>query len=69
MQNILVISLGGAPQVMTETLWALAADPARAEDKRFAPDEVHVLTAAAGAAAFSGDRPNRPHRTAAVHRR
>lgn len=48
MKNILVISLGGAPQVVTETLWALAADPARAEDERFVPDEVHVLTTAVG---------------------
>ena len=48
MKNVLVISLGGAPQVVTETLWALIADPARAEDERFVPDEVHVLTTSAG---------------------
>ena len=43
-----MISLGGAPQVVTETLWALVADPGRAEAERFVPDEVHVLTTAAG---------------------
>ena len=48
MKNILVITLGGAPQVVTETLWALVADPARPETERFVPDEVHVLTTAAG---------------------
>lgn len=37
-----------APVVVTETLWALVADPARAKDERFVPDEVHVLTTAAG---------------------
>ena len=43
-----MITLGGAPQVVTETLWALVADPARPETERFVPDEVHVLTTAAG---------------------
>ena len=34
--------------MVTETLWALVADPGRAEAERFVPDEVHVLTTAAG---------------------
>ena len=48
MRNILVISLGAAPQVATETLWALAIDPERPAAERFVPDEMFVVTTAAG---------------------
>ena len=48
MKNILIISLGGAPQVATETLWALAVDPARSAEERFVPDEMFVLTTSGG---------------------
>ena len=48
MKNILVMSLGGAPQIATETLWALVADPTVSEERRFQPDEMHVLTTTVG---------------------
>lgn len=44
MQNILFLVTGMTPQIITETVWALACDPALADDERFVPDEIWVLT-------------------------
>lgn len=48
MKHILVASLGGAPQVITEALWALMnperlIDPAHRGRASVAPEEVHIL--------------------------
>ena len=48
MKHILVASLGGAPQVITETLWAMMNpdrlfDPAHRDRKPVAPEEIHIL--------------------------
>lgn len=42
MKNILFLVTGMTPQIITETVWALACDPNK-QDK-WIPDEVHVLT-------------------------
>lgn len=41
-KNILFLVTGMTPQIITETIWALACDPNR-EDK-WVPDEVHVMS-------------------------
>jgi CRISPR-associated protein (TIGR02584 family) len=50
MRNVLLVSLGQTPQVVTETLWALAADPRVSEERRFVPDELHLVTTCLGLA-------------------
>lgn len=42
MRNILFLVTGMTPQVITETVWALACDPELA--KPWIPDEIHVLS-------------------------
>lgn len=44
MRNILFLVTGMTPQIITETVWALACDPKLADDERWIPDEIHVLT-------------------------
>ena len=41
-KNILFLVTGMTPQIITETLWALACDPKRAD--KWIPDEVHVMS-------------------------
>ena len=43
MRNVLIISTGATPQVVTETIWALARQP-----RPFIPDELILATTAAG---------------------
>ena len=43
-RNILLAVTGMSPQVVTETLWALATD----KDEPFIPDAIHILTTAKG---------------------
>lgn len=45
-RNILFLVTGMTPQIITETLWALACDPKR--ETPWIPDEIHVLTTADG---------------------
>ncbi|WP_072281735.1 CRISPR-associated ring nuclease Csm6 [Rappaport israeli] len=45
-RNILFLVTGMTPQIITETLWALACDPDR--ETPWIPDEIHVLTTADG---------------------
>jgi CRISPR-associated protein (TIGR02584 family) len=47
-RRILLAVTGLSPQVVTETLYALAVKPAR-DEERFVPTEVHLLTTAQGA--------------------
>ena len=44
MRHILLSIVGGTPQVVTETLWAIA------RDGRLWPDQIHVITTTVGAA-------------------
>lgn len=46
-QNILLCVSGLTPQIVTETLYALAIDAP--EQRRFIPDEIHLITTAEGA--------------------
>ncbi|MCP5175174.1 MAG: TIGR02584 family CRISPR-associated protein [Moraxellaceae bacterium] len=46
MKNILFLVTGMTPQIITETLWALACDPEN-EDK-WIPDEIHVMSTEQG---------------------
>lgn len=46
MKNILFLVTGMTPQIITETLWALACDPDR--DESWLPDEIHVLSTESG---------------------
>lgn len=54
---VLVATLGLAPQVLTETLYALAM---RAED-RFVPEEIHIITTLPGRARAMADLLDGPH--------
>lgn len=42
MKNILFLVTGMTPQIITETIWALACNPEN--DEQWIPDEVHVLS-------------------------
>lgn len=42
MKNVLFLVTGMTPQIITETVWALACDPELAEP--WVPDEIHVLS-------------------------
>lgn len=42
MKNILFLVTGMTPQIITETVWALACDPNN--DKKWIPDEIYVLS-------------------------
>lgn len=42
MKNVLFLVTGMTPQIITETVWALACDPAL--DTPWVPDEIHVLS-------------------------
>lgn len=44
MTKILFLVTGMTPQIITETIWALACDPELPHQERFIPDEVHVLS-------------------------
>lgn len=46
MKNVLFLVTGMTPQIITETIWALACDPELAEP--WVPDEIHVLSTASG---------------------
>ena len=46
MTNILFLVTGMTPQIITETLWALACDPDN--DTKWIPDEIHVLSTDGG---------------------
>lgn len=46
MKNVLFLVTGMTPQIITETVWALACDPELAEP--WVPDEIHVLSTASG---------------------
>ena len=41
-RNVLFLVTGMTPQIITETIWALACDPTN--DEQWIPDEVHVLS-------------------------
>lgn len=41
-KNILFLVTGMTPQIITETVWALACDPAN--DARWIPDEIHAMS-------------------------
>lgn len=41
-KNILLLVTGGTPQIITETIWALACDPQNNE--QWVPDEVHIIS-------------------------
>lgn len=41
-KNILLLVTGGTPQIITETIWALACDPQNNE--QWIPDEVHIIS-------------------------
>ena len=41
-KNILLVVTGMTPQIITETVWALACDPLN--DAPWVPDEIHVLS-------------------------
>ena len=41
-KNILLLVTGGTPQIITETIWALACDPQHNE--QWVPDEVHIIS-------------------------
>lgn len=41
-KNVLFLVTGMTPQIITETVWALACDPHN--DHRWLPDEIHVLS-------------------------
>lgn len=44
MIKILFLVTGMTPQIITETIWALACDPELSHQERFIPDEIHVLS-------------------------
>ena len=44
MTKILFLVTGMTPQIITETIWALACDPELPHQERFIPDEIHVLS-------------------------
>lgn len=46
MKNVLFLVTGMTPQIITETVWALACDPAL--DTPWVPDEIHVLSTESG---------------------
>lgn len=46
MKNILFLVTGISPQIITETIWALACNPKR--KVQWIPDEVYVLTTQIG---------------------
>lgn len=46
MKNILFFVAGMTPQIITETVWALACDPNN--DKKWTPDEIYVLSTEGG---------------------
>lgn len=46
MKNILFLVTGMTPQIITETVWALACDPSRQE--KWLPDEIYVLSTEQG---------------------
>ena len=46
MKNILFLVTGMTPQIITETLWALACDPENEE--KWIPDEIHVMSTEQG---------------------
>lgn len=48
-RRILLLVTGRTPQVVTETLYALAARPGLDGDPAFIPTEVHLITTAEGA--------------------
>lgn len=41
-KNILFLVTGGTPQIITETIWALACD--KHNDEKWIPDEIHVMS-------------------------
>ncbi len=41
-KNVLFLVTGMTPQIITETVWALACDPNNEE--KWIPDEIHVLS-------------------------
>ncbi|MFY9180149.1 MAG: CRISPR-associated ring nuclease Csm6 [Venatoribacter sp.] len=43
-KNVLFLVTGMTPQIITETIWALACDPSLDEGSQWVPDEVHVLS-------------------------
>ena len=45
-KNILLLVTGGTPQIITETIWALACDPQHNE--QWVPDEVHIISTGYG---------------------
>ncbi len=45
-KNILFLVTGMTPQIITETVWALACDPEREE--KWIPDEIHVMSTEQG---------------------
>ena len=45
-KNILFLVTGMTPQIITETLWALACDPENNDP--WIPDEIHILTTGKG---------------------
>ena len=52
MTNILFLVTGMTPQIITETLWALACDPDN--DTKWIPDEIHVLSTNSGIEQIQG---------------
>ena len=49
-KDILFLVTGMTPQIITETLYALAADPEN--NDKWVPTEIHVLTTAKGKSKF-----------------
>lgn len=45
-KNVLFLVTGGTPQIITETIWALACDPENSE--KWVPDEIHVMSTSYG---------------------
>lgn len=41
-KNILFLVTGMTPQIITETVWALACDPQ--SDEKWIPDEIHIMS-------------------------
>lgn len=46
MKNVLFLVTGMSPQIITETVWALACDPKR--NDKWIPDEIYVLSTQKG---------------------
>ncbi len=69
-RHVLLCVSGLSPQIVTETLYALAAAPDR--DQRFVPDEIHLITTAEGAErarlSLLSERPGWFHRLRADYR-